>query len=811
MDNKFTQKAQNALLLAVNQAQELGHTYIGSEHLLLGLLEERDSIASRMLFKRGIQFAKIKNDVLEQTHRGTKTTLSSQDMTPRVKRILENSAQFSEKNRQLWVGTEHILHSLLCESDCLAVRLLEENKLNIYEMQNDLMVFINSSQKSPKSYDSKRAKDDKGFNINNYAKNLIIEAKHGKIDPTFCREKETERLIQILTRRTKNNPCLIGEPGVGKTAVVEGLAQRIADKNVPPSLESRVIYSLDLPSLIAGAKYRGEFEERMKNIMAECAQNRDIILFIDEIHSIIGAGSAEGAIDAANILKPALSRGEIQIIGATTTAEYRKHFERDSALERRFQPIMINEPTIKETKKMLFGLKEKYENHHGIIISDEAINASVELSKRYINDRFLPDKAIDLIDEASARVKLKAFCDSSTLTQAQKELATLDAKKESALLSKNFELAKNIHREQTNIKEQADDYHISNPPYFPTVTQEDIAEVVTDWTSIPINRLVNNEDTKLLNLEFELQKRIIGQNNAIELISQAIRRGRIGIKNADQPIGSFLFVGPSGVGKTELCLALADIMFGSKKSLIRLDMSEFMEKHSVSKFIGSPPGYVGYGEGGVLTDKVRSNPYSIILFDEIEKAHPEIFNLMLQILDDGTLTDSQGRHISFKNTLIIMTSNLGSIKEGTSAPLGFFSTNGETNKVKEREKSIKNALERTFSPEFLGRIDEIIIFNALTDENIEQICSLMLSSLSNRLQKMDILVEFDDSVSKCIVENSQNKNGGARKLRKEIRRLVENPLSNKIISGDIKPSDRIIVTTINKEITFEKQFAEQKL
>ena len=802
MENKFTQKAQNALILAVNLAQDFGQIYVGSEHLLLGLLEERESIASRMLFKRGIHFAKIKSDIVSQIEILEKTSLSSKNMSPRLKRILENSVKLSEKNNQLWVGSEHILYSLLSENDCYAVRVLEENKLNIYEMQNDILTFIQSSQKPPKAYENKNAKDEKGFKFNNFAKNLIIEAQKGKIDPLFCREKECERLIQILSRRTKNNPCLIGEPGVGKTAVVEGLAQRIFDGNVPPPLKNKIIYALDIPSLIAGAKYRGEFEERMKGIMSECMQNKDIILFIDEIHTIIGAGSAEGAIDAANILKPALSRGEIQIIGATTTGEYRKYFEKDSALERRFQPIIINEPTISEAKKMLLGLKKKYETHHSIKISDEAIFAAVDLSSRYINDRFLPDKAIDLIDEAAARVKLMEFSTTKNTSSLQNELAALYLQKEEALLSNDFYLAKSIHNKQKQICEnnsELDDF--LNYIATPTVSPEDVAQVVSDWTSIPVSSCTSADEERLLGLETKLKARIIGQDQAIALVSQAIRRSRIGMKNHEQPIGSFLFVGPSGVGKTELCVVLSEIMFGTKKSLIKLDMSEYTEKHSISKLIGSPPGYVGYGEGGILTDKVRSNPYSIVLFDEIEKAHPEIYNLMLQILEDGILSDSQGRKISFKNTLIVMTSNLGSQGTKKSNSLGFANNFDEKARAHEREKAIKHALETTFRNEFLNRIDEIVIFNPLSRESIEKICKIMLNSLSERLNKIGIDVEFDASLIEEISNQAYDESSGARKLRHTIRRLVENPLSSKIIEREIKYGDCISLQMKNGELS----------
>lgn len=806
MENRFTQKAQNALILAVNQAQDLGHTYIGSEHLLLGLIEEKDSVASRMLYKRGIVYSKIKKDILEHTDSGTRTSLSSQNLTPRVRKIIENSSKLSEKNKQSAIGSEHLLYSLLGENDCLAVRVLEQNGLYVHEMKSDILAFIQTSQKPQRTSDGKK-KDDKSLGIEHFGKNLNELAVRGVLDPTLCREKETERVIQILCRRTKNNPCLIGEPGVGKTAVVEGLAGRISSGNVPPILKNKVIYSLDISSLIAGAKYRGEFEDRMKNVMRECIENKNIILFIDEIHTIIGAGSAEGAIDAANILKPALARGEIQVVGATTISEYRKHIEKDSALERRFQPVTINEPSAEQTRKILYGLRSKYEEHHNLNISDEAISGAVELSQKYINDRYLPDKAIDLVDEAASRVKIERFSKEEELDEIEKEINDLLSQKEEAILHKNIENAKSIGKKQAELESKKKGLEaINKSKKEPTesVGYEDIARVVTDWTGIPVTRLLEGESNKLLTLEKELKKRIIGQERAIELISQAIRRGRVGLKQNDQPTGSFIFVGPSGVGKTELCLSLSELLFGSRDALIRFDMSEYMEKHSVSRLIGAPPGYVGYGEGGLLTEKVRKRPYCVLLFDEIEKAHPEIFNLMLQILEDGSLTDAQGRRISFKNSLIVMTSNLGSPQTSGASNLGFFTPDDSATKTRERKKKIKDALERTFKPEFLNRIDEIVIFNALSKEDIERICSIMLTRLSESMRKLGISIEFDDSVKKKIVENAFDERSGARKLRREIRNLIENPIASKLLSREIAAGDCIRATVQHGQIEFIK-------
>ncbi len=807
MENKFTQKAKNALVLAVNQAQDFGHTYIGSEHLLLGLIEEKESVASRMLQKRGIIYTKIKNDIIAKTTRGSKTTLGASNITPRVKRIIEKSQKLSEKYHQILIGSEHLLYSLLEEEDCLAVRILEENGLYINEMQNDVMTFIRTSQGPQKSTNSSRNKDEKKSGLDSFARDLIGLARNGKIDPALCREKETERVIQILLRRQKNNPCLIGEPGVGKTAVIEGLASKIADGKVPPPLLKKQIYALDIPSLIAGAKYRGEFEERLKGVMQECIKNPDIILFIDEIHTIIGAGSAEGAIDAANILKPALARGEIQVIGATTISEYRKHIEKDSALERRFQPVSISEPSPKQTEEILLGLRERYEKHHRLNISDEAIRGAVELSQRYINDRFLPDKAIDLIDEASARVKMRVFSRPNDTERIKRDILNLELEIESALTSQNTSLAKELGAKRKKLEREYEKSQKSSQKSpkeeMLSVTYEDVASVVTEWTGVPVSKIFENESERLISLENALKKKIVGQDEAISIVSQAIRRGRIGLASPNQPLGSFIFVGPTGVGKSALCSALAEILFGSKNALIRLDMSEYMEKHSVSKLIGSPPGYVGYGEGGILTEKVRRNPYSIVLFDEIEKAHPEIFNVMLQILEDGALTDSEGRRVNFKNTLIIMTSNLGS-PEKQGGSLGFFSADNENNKSKERESRIKRALRDTFRPEFLGRIDEVVIFNSLSRENIAQICKIELSALQKRLTALGIDIEFSPDVYEYIVEKSFDESSGARKLRSEIRKRIENPISNRILSNNIQIGDKIILDFDDAEMVVIK-------
>ncbi len=800
MENRFTQKARSALLSAAEQAMKLGSTYIGSEHLLLGILETDGCIGSEILVGRGASYIKVKKALTQGAEKRKRTVLHSSDISPRLRKIIENASKLSEKYKQELIGSEHLLFSLLSEDNCSAARALEGCGIYIHEIQNDLLDIIQSSE--PLYKNQPKAKDDRAFKLENYSRDLCALAREGRIDPTLCRDKETERVIGILSRRTKNNPCLIGEPGVGKTAVVEGLAQRIVNGSVPSALKSKRILSLDIPSLIAGAKYRGEFEDRMKGAMRECAKDPDIILFIDEIHTIVGAGSAEGAIDAANILKPALSRGELRIIGATTLSEYRRHIEKDSALERRFQPVTVNEPTDAEAERILWGLRPRYEEHHGVKITDGAIASAIELSKRYINDRFLPDKAIDLIDEAASRSRLKHSESISGKSSINARLTEIFDKKEEAVLSGDFERAIELRKAEILIKENDNDAEESEKQIC--VNSSDIADVVTDWTGIPVSRLMKSESDRLISLEGELKKRIIGQDEAVKIVSDAIKRGRIGLKQDGQPTGSFIFVGPTGVGKTELCLALSEILFDSRDALIRLDMSEFMEKHSVSKLIGAPPGYVGFSDGGHLTEKVRRRPYSILLFDEIEKAHPDIFNILLQILDDGALTDSQSRRVSFKNALIIMTSNLGQTEITHRGPLGFSQSSSESSTSRERNQTIKKALEKTFSPEFLGRIDEIVYFKSLSLDDLKKICSLMLSKLQKRLKKLGSEIEFDESVAELISERAFEEKSGARRLRSHMRRLIENPLTDKLLCGQLDSDSDIFVAVKNGEIVFTK-------
>ena len=810
MENKFTQKAQNALIFAASQAKSFGHTYIGSEHLLLGLLGDENSVSSKMLSKKGIEYEKIKEDILAYTDIGTPSLLSSADMTPRLKRIIEVSSYESLKNKQSYIGTEHLLYALLEEEDCLAVRILEKNGVSLLEMKNDLFSFISSSiEKAPKGLERTKSKSSQEQNLNSFGKNLIALVKEGRIDPVIGRQAETERVIQILSRRTKNNPCLIGEPGVGKTAVVEGLAERIVEGSVPDSLKDAVIYTLDIPSMIAGAKYRGEFEERMKAVMAECQKNPNVILFIDEIHTIIGAGSAEGAIDAANIIKPVLARGELQIIGATTISEYRKHIEKDPALERRFQPVSIGEPSAAESVEILFGLRDKYESHHKLKISDEAIRAAVELSQKYINDRYLPDKAIDLIDESASRIRISKISTPPEIVELEEGIKHAILNKEESINAQSFESAARFRDIELDLKQRLASLKSSldRPDYSQKlcVSAEDIAKTVTLWTSIPVNRLLEEESKRLLNLEGELSARVIGQERAINAIAQAIRRGRIGLKPPNQPMGSFIFVGPTGVGKTELCRALAEILFGSDSYMIRIDMSEYMEKHSVSRLIGAPPGYVGYDEGGQLTEKARRRPYSVILFDEIEKAHPDVFNIMLQILEDGILTDSQGRTVSFKHSIIIMTSNLGSVDIEKARSLGFSYKESADDIADAQKEKINEALKSAFRPEFLNRIDEIIIFDRLERQDILKICDILLADLSKRLCEMGYEITFDDSVREQISTDGFDEKFGARPIRRSIRRLIEDPLSREILSGNVLHGNTYTVSFEGKELKISQK------
>ena len=820
--NRFTQKAQHTLNRSLEMARELGHTYIGSEHILLALSAETDSVASKLLEKYGVTPDSIRASIIEMTGTGTPGYVSSLDMTPRTKKIIESSSYESMRHGQGYIGTEHLLLALLGESDCVAVKILIELGVGVEELKGSIEEFLGEMNSGSRqgsdeargretnhSKENKRSNIKGAPNLSNYGRDLTALAREGKIDPIIGRDKETERVIQILSRRTKNNPCLIGEPGVGKTAVVEGLAQKIVDGNVPETLKGKTIVALDISSMIAGAKYRGEFEERLKGVMSEVAKDPSIILFIDEIHTIIGAGAAEGAVDAANIIKPALARGEMQVVGATTISEYRAHIEKDAALERRFQSVMVNEPTAEESVLILKGLRDKYEAHHKLKITDEAIEAAVTLSKRYIPDRFLPDKAIDLIDEAASRIRISTFTSPPDLKDAEEKLKSLSHDKEEAIGSQDFERAAKLRDEEKKLRaeydEKKNEWEKSNDRSGHAVTESDIADIVTQWTGIPVSRLMEEESDKLMKLEELLKSKVIGQDRAIEAISKAIRRGRIGLKNPNRPIGSFIFIGPTGVGKTELTKALADVMFGDPGAMVRLDMSEYMEKHSVSKLIGSPPGYVGFEEGGQLTEKIRRKPYSVVLFDEIEKAHPDVFNIMLQVLEDGILTDSQGRKVDFKNTIIIMTSNAGaSSLQNTSRPLGFVTSDAGEDEKKQQDESIMNALKATFRPEFLNRVDDIIIFSKLTHENICRIAELMLGEVTKRVKDIGIELGFDSSVTELVAKEGFDPVYGARPLRRAIVRMVEDTFSTEMLEGKIKAGDKIYAKAENDKIVFEK-------
>ena len=800
MQNKFTQKAQNTLRCAMTEAGNLGHAYIGSEHLLLALAAEKDSIAARILFARGLGVAVIKAAIVGIDGDGEKCRPSAQDMTPRAKRIIESSGEIAKKKGCTYIGTEHLLSALLSEDGCTAVKIIESAGLPITLLIGDLNAHQSSFSPSSKERaesasdtDKSKSKSRTPVAIALYSKDMTKSAAEGKTDPTIARDKETERIIQILSRRTKNNPCLIGEPGVGKTAVVEGLAKRIADRAVPACLQGKRILCLDIPSMIAGAKYRGEFEERMKNVMAEAEKDPDIILFIDELHVIIGAGAAEGAVDAANILKPALARGGIRLIGATTVAEYRKHIEHDSALERRFQAVLIEEPSVNNAIEILKGLRPSYEAHHKLKISDSAIEAAVRLSARYVNDRFLPDKAIDMIDEAAAKMTIAASARFPSVSSLERQLSDVKRQKDDCMLSQDFSSAAELRDREIALKAELDGVKREmrkkkNQEFF-TLGEEQIAEMITEQTGIPVNRLLGGETQALVNLEERIEKRIIGQSAATEAVCSAIRRGRVGIRDPLRPTGSFIFLGKTGVGKTELARAIAEELLGSKKALIRFDMSEYMEKHSVSKLIGSPPGYVGYGEGGLLTEKVRRRPYSVLLFDEIEKAHPDVFNLLLQVLEDGKLCDSQGREVNFCNTVIIMTSNVGASAEKRIS--GFAS---DTDARKSRKDAMLAELRREFKPEFLNRVDEIIVFDDLDADALEKIASMMLKRLSERAKELGLDISFEPSVAKAIARESQKEGCGARNIRRTITQRVENKISLLMLEGAISPSAPYVFT-----------------
>ena len=794
----FTQRANEALNFAIKSAEEFGHNYVGSEHILLGLLKTDGGIALNTLEEKGITAEDVENLIKEYIGQGMQTKLTPDDFTPRTKRVLDVAFQYARSMRRSFVDTEHLLMAVLQEGDSYAVKFI--NSFGIDERQLfEELVNVSGRESADEKYSQRKGKNGKSKTptLDEFGRDLTALAKDGKIDPVIGREKEIERVIQILSRRTKNNPCLIGEPGVGKTAIAEGLALKIVKGEVPELLNDKKIVALDLTSMVAGTKYRGDFEERIKKAMDEVKNAKDIILFIDEVHTLMGAGAAEGATDAANILKPSLARGEIQVIGATTIDEYRKNIEKDAALERRFQPVTVGEPTEEETVQILKGLRDKYEAHHKVKISDEAIDDAVKMSSRYIADRFLPDKAIDLIDEAASRVRLKAYTAPDNIKAMEKEVKSLEEEKSSAVRSQDFEQAAKLRDKQNNLKklldEETEKWKNLSSHQVKEVGSEDIAEVVSSWTGIPATQITKEESEKLLHLEDELHKRIVGQDKAVSAVSRAIRRNRAGLQSTKRP-PSFIFVGPTGVGKTELAKSLAYEMFGSEDSIIRVDMSEYMESHSTAKLIGAPPGYVGYDDAGQLTEKVKRKPYSIILLDEIEKAHPDVFNILLQVLDDGKLTDSQGNTVSFQNTIIIMTSNAGSNLNNNS--IGFAKQTVDTSKIEEN-------LKQVFRPEFLNRIDEIIVFDSLTKPELIQIVELMLKDTKKALAEKNMTLEVSESAKEFILEKGTNLKFGARPLRRAIQRYVEDEISEMILRNEVHEGQNITVNFENENLKFD--------
>ncbi len=812
---KFTSRAEKALELANDLAMELGHNYIGTEHLLYGLAKEGTGVASKVIEMQDVTPEQIKEEIEVLIGVGSETDVETVGFTPRTKRVIENAFREARKLGTEYIGTEHLLIGIMREGDSVAVRVMMNLNINPQRLYTEILKVINEDEAVMNNEKSNNNASYGSYNqtttLNQYGADLTKQAKEGKLDPVIGRKKEIDRVIEILSRRTKNNPCLIGEPGVGKTAVVEGLAEKIVLEDVPEMLKNKRVVSIDISSMVAGAKYRGDFEERIKKCLEEVKKVKDVILFIDEIHTIVGAGSAEGAVDAANILKPLLARGEVQVVGATTLNEYRKYIEKDAALERRFSPVTVGEPTTDETIQILNGIRDKYEAHHNVKISEEAIKAAVNLSVRYINDRFLPDKAIDLMDEAASRVKMKTYTIPDSLKKLEDKIAELDKEKEEAIRVQDFEKAATLRDEENKKKEELskgkEKWNNKNSKNVVTLTEEDIADVVANWTGIPVKKISQDENARLKNLETELHKRVIGQNEAVEAVAKAIRRGRLGLKDPNRPIGSFLFLGPTGVGKTELCKALAESLFGTEESMIRIDMSEYMEPHSVSKLIGSPPGYVGFDDGGQLTEKIRRKPYSVILFDEIEKAHPDVMNMLLQILDDGRLTDAQGRTVNFKNTVIIMTSNVGARIITDKTFLGFSNGNDEEkNADKDYENTKKDVmaeLKRQFRPEFLNRIDEIIVFHKLNDEDIKKIINIMINQLEKRLNAQNITLDVDEKVKELIAKKGVDKNYGARPLKRAIQSMLEDKIAEEMLDGVVKQGKKNVATVEDDKIVIK--------
>ena len=798
---KFTERGQRALLTAQREAAQLGRTYVGTEHLLLGVLS--DPGAASVVLK-GITLDAARQEIIQILGRGDDDSpVRTMVYTPRTKKVLEQSVREARELKQNYVGTEHILLALMREREGVAAHVMIKMGMDLGKAREELLRALSGGEENASSAS---AQEQETPALDQFSRDLTKAAQAGELDPVIGRAREIERIVQILSRRTKNNPVLIGEPGVGKSAIVEGLAQLIVEGSIPEILRGKRVVSLDLAGMLAGAKYRGEFEERLKNAMAEIRKSGNVILFIDELHTIVGAGASEGAIDAANILKPLLARGEMQCIGATTLKEYHKYIEKDSALERRFQPVNVGEPTREESVEILRGLRDRYEAHHRVHITDEAILAAVNLSDRYISDRFLPDKAIDLIDEAASRVRIKAFTAPPDMKEQETRLEALSKETEEAVAHEDFEKAANLRDQkkqlQNEMAERRKEWEQKRNSKVETVGEEEVAEIVSSWTGIPVKRMTESEAERLMHLEDILHRRVIGQEEAVKAVSKAVRRARAGLKDPNRPIGSFIFLGPTGVGKTELCKALGEALFGDEDSLIRIDMSEYMEKHSVSRMIGSPPGYVGYEEGGQLTEKVRRKPYAVILFDEVEKAHPDVFNVLLQILEDGRLTDGQGRVVDFKNTVVVMTSNAGAHTIKKQRSMGFGSSAGDEKSYEAMRENIMDEVKRIFRPEFLNRVDEIIVFHALEQEEIDRIAALMLSNVQKRLRERDIDLEVDDSALKLLSAAGYDLQYGARPLRRAIQRMVEDALSEEILEGKVKLGDRVSMSAQDGKLVF---------
>ncbi len=804
MFGKFTERAQQVLVLAQDEARRLSHNFIGTEHLLLGLVKEGAGIAARVLQNAGVDFTQLRQEGEKIIPQGEKNPPQSISYTPRAKRVIELAIEESQNLGHNYVGTEHLLLGLLREGEGIAAQVLTNMGIDLKRARKEVIQLLGGEESSSSSGSLRESKSGQQTpTVDTFGRDLTKLAQEGKLDPVVGREKEIERVIQVLSRRTKNNPCLIGEPGVGKTAIAEGLAQKIAEEDIPEILNGKRVVTIELSAIVAGTKYRGEFEERLRKLLQELRQAGNIIMFIDELHTIIGAGAAEGAIDASNILKPALARGELQCIGATTIDEYRKHVERDSALERRFQPIQVDEPTKEESIAILKGLRDRYEAHHKVKITDEALEASVALSDRYITDRFLPDKAIDLIDEAASRVRIRNYTTPPDLKEMQDKVENLKHEKEAAVRNQEFELAAKLRDQEQKMKEELDELKkeweqkkvVSDQV---VVTEEDVSYIVSSWTGIPVRKILEEESQRLLKLEEILHERVIGQNEAVTAVSKAVRRARAGLKDVKRPIGSFIFLGPTGVGKTELGRALAEALFGDEKAIVRLDMSEFMEKHTVARLIGAPPGYVGYEEGGQLTEKVRRKPYSVVLFDEIEKAHPDVFNALLQILEDGRLTDGKGRTVDFRNAVIIMTSNVGAMYINKQSKVGF-RADDENQGYEQMKDRVLDELRKTFRPEFLNRLDEIIVFHALNEEHIFKIVDIMLEELNQRVAEYSMKLEVSQEAKDKLVKEGFDPQLGARPLRRVIQKRLEDGISEEMLQGNISPGDNILVDVEDEE------------